>query len=142
MFGLNVKALFNVTNVVLEDLVGRKSPGAVVNISSKASKAAVLHRTLYSATKGAVDAFTRTAALEFGPHNIRINCVNPTIVLTDWSRKMWKNTEMEKPMLARIPIGRFAEIEDVADAVVYLLSDKAKMITGSCLAVDGGFLAC
>lgn len=142
MFSINVKALFNTTKVVIEDLITRNRPGAIVNISSQASQAALLHHSLYCATKGAVDAFTRAVALEFGKNNIRINCVNPTVVLTDLGRQIWDNPEMGKPMLSKIPIGRFCEVEDVADAVLFLLSDKAKMITGSCLPVDGGFLAC
>ncbi|RZC41116.1 L-xylulose reductase, partial [Asbolus verrucosus] len=136
MFAVNVKALINVTKVVIEDLKMRKAPGAIVNISSQASKAGLLHHTLYCASKGAVDAFARAAALEFGPDNIRINCVNPTVVMTDLGRRIWSNPDMGEPMLAKIPIKRFAEIEDVADAVLFLLSDKAEMITGSCLAVD------
>lgn len=142
MFSINVKALFNTTKVVIGDLLARNQEGAIVNISSQASKAGLLHHSVYCATKGAVDAFTRAVALEFGKNKIRINCVNPTVVLTDLGRQIWDNPEMGKPMLSKIPIGRFAEIEDVSDAVLYLLSDKAKMITGSCLPVDGGFLAC
>ncbi|KAJ3655504.1 hypothetical protein Zmor_014632 [Zophobas morio] len=142
MFTVNVKALINVTKTAIGDMVARKSSGAIVNISSQASQAALLNHTLYCATKGAIDAFTRATALEYGPHNIRINCVNPTVVMTELGRKIWSDPKMGEPMLAKIPLKRFAEIENVVDAVVFLLSDKAAMITGSCLPVDGGFLAC
>ncbi|EFA08233.1 L-xylulose reductase [Tribolium castaneum] len=142
IFAVNVKALINITKTVISDMVARKSPGAIVNISSQASKAALLNHSLYCATKGAVDAFTRAVALEFGPCNIRINCVNPTVVMTDLGRKIWSDPKMGGPMLAKIPLNRFAEIEDVVDGVLFLLSDKAQMITGSCVPIDGGFLAC
>ncbi|XP_044272503.1 L-xylulose reductase-like [Tribolium madens] len=142
LFSVNVKALINVTKTVISDLIARKSPGAIVNISSQASKAALLNHSLYCATKGAVDAFTRAVALEYGPSNIRINCVNPTVVMTDLGKKIWSDPKMGGPMLAKIPLNRFAEIDDVVDCVLFLLSDKSLMITGSCVPVDGGFLAC
>jgi L-xylulose reductase len=158
MFSVNVKAVINITKNVVQDMVKRKAPGAIVNISSQASKAALLHHTLYCATKGAVDAFTRAAALEYGPQKIRINCVNPTVVMTELGRKVWSDPKMggadagqdssEQVGLRRFPTKksvlccRFAEIADVEDAVLFLLSDSAQMITGSCLPVDGGFLAC
>ena len=80
-------------------------------------------------------------ALELGPHGIRTNCVNPTVVLTPLGRDAWKDPAKAEPMLASIPTGRFAEPEDVADAVLYLLSDRAGMVNGLCMPIDGGFLA-
>jgi L-xylulose reductase len=106
MFSVNVKAVINITKNVVEDMVKRKAPGAIVNISSQASKAALLHHTLYCATKGAVDAFTRAAALEYGPQKIRINCINPTVVMTELGRKVWSDPKMGGPMLAKIPLNR------------------------------------
>ncbi|CAH2006806.1 unnamed protein product [Acanthoscelides obtectus] len=142
IFDVNVKAVINVTQTVIEDLVRRNSPGSIVNISSQASTAALSNHSLYCATKSAVDGFTRVVALDYGKNNIRINCVNPTVVMTDLGRLVWSDPKVKQHMLDKIPIKRFAEIDDVVDAVLFLLSDKAKMITGSCLPVDGGFLAC
>lgn len=85
---------------------------------------------------------TQVMALELGPHGIRTNCVNPTVVLTDMGRLGWSEPAKAQSMLSKIPLGRFAEVQEVVDAVVFLLSDRASMINGVYLPVDGGFLAC
>lgn len=141
LFDINVKALINVTQIVTKNLLERKVPGSIVNISSQASKVGLLNHTVYCSTKGAVDAYTRAAALELGPHNIRVNCVNPTVIMTDMGKLGWSKPEVAKPMIEKIPLRRFGEVQEVVDAVLYLLSDKSSMITGTCLPVDGGYLA-
>lgn len=85
---------------------------------------------------------TQVMALELGPHGIRVNCVNPTVVLTDMGRLGWSEPQKAKSMLDKIPMGRFAEVGEIVDAVLFLLSDRASMINGVYLPVDGGFLAC
>nr|CAI5822814.1 unnamed protein product [Callosobruchus analis] len=141
VFGVNIKALINVTKIVVQNMLDRKVPGSIVNISSQASIAGLLHHTVYCASKGAVDSFTRAAALEYGPKNIRVNAVNPTVIMTDMGRLGWSDPKVAKPMLEKIPLNRFGEVREVTDAVLYLLSDKASMITGVCLPIDGGFTA-
>ncbi|KAJ8948440.1 hypothetical protein NQ318_007963 [Aromia moschata] len=142
VFAINIKALIHVTQIVVRDLLKRKAPGSIVNLSSQASLVGLLHHTVYCASKGAVDAFTRAAALEYGPHNIRINAVNPTVIMTDMGRLGWSDPKIAQPMLEKIPLRRFGEVREVSDAVLYLLSDKSSMITGTCLPIDGGFTAC
>ncbi|XP_017778775.1 PREDICTED: L-xylulose reductase [Nicrophorus vespilloides] len=141
LFGVNVKALMNVTQHVAKDLISRGAAGSIVNVSSQASMAGLQDHTVYCATKGAVDAFTRAAALELGKFGIRVNCVNPTVIMTEMGKLGWSDPAKAKPMLEKIPLGRFGEVEEVTDAVLYLLSDRSTMITGSTLAVDGGYLA-
>ncbi|KRT83928.1 dehydrogenase, partial [Oryctes borbonicus] len=141
LFGINVKALMNVTQIVAKDLMARKAPGAIVNVSSQASMAGLQDHTVYCATKGAVDAFTRACALELGPHNIRVNSVNPTVIMTAMGRLGWSDPAKANPMLEKIPLRRFGEVKEVVDAVLYLLSNRSSMITGTCLPIDGGFLA-
>nr|CAD7573890.1 unnamed protein product [Timema californicum] len=97
---------------------------------------------VYCGTKGAVDMLTRTMALELGPHNIRVNSVNPTVVMTAMGKLGWSTAEKADSMLAKIPLGRFAEVHEVVDAIIFLLSDKSSMVSGISLPVDGGFLAC
>ncbi|XP_066249214.1 L-xylulose reductase-like [Euwallacea similis] len=142
LFDVNVKGTISITQAVVSDLLSRKAQGSIVTISSQASKAGLLNHTIYSASKGALDSFTRSLALELGPKNIRVNCVNPTVVLTPLGRQAWSNPSARYAMLAKIPLQRFAEVDDVVNAVVFLLSDQASMITGHCLPVDGGFLSC
>ncbi|XP_066152634.1 L-xylulose reductase-like [Euwallacea fornicatus] len=142
LFDVNVKGTISITQAVVTDLLSRNAQGSIVTISSQASKAGLLNHTIYSASKGALDSFTRSLALELGPKNIRVNCVNPTAVMTPLGKRAWSDSSARYAMLAKIPLQRFAEVDDVVNAVVFLLSDQASMITGHCLPVDGGFLSC
>lgn len=107
LFSINVKALINVTQFVIKNLLERNVPGSIVNISSQASIVGLNDHTVYCATKGAVDAFTRAAALEYGPKNIRVNAVNPTVILTDMGRLGWSDPKVAGPMLQKIPLRRY-----------------------------------
>lgn len=140
-FNVNVKAVINTSQVVAKSLIERKCPGSIVNVSSQASQAALVDHTVYCGTKGALDIISKVMASELGPHNIRVNCVNPTVVMTEMGKLGWSKPEKALPMLSKIPLGRFAEVEEVIHAILFLLSDKASMITGTTLPVDGGFLA-
>lgn len=139
---VNLKAVLFVSQTVAKSMVERGLGGAIVNISSQASQAALQDHAVYCASKGGLDQLSRVMALELGPHNIRVNCVNPTVVMTDLGKKGWSDPRKAGPMLSKIPMGKFAEVEDVVHAVLFLLSDKAAMINGITLPVDGGFLAC
>lgn len=103
---MNVKALINTTQLVVQNLTKRNAAGSIVNVSSQAGLVGLLHHTVYCASKGAVDAFTRACALELGPRNIRVNSVNPTVVMTEMGRKWWSDPCRGEPMLAKIPLGR------------------------------------
>jgi len=81
-------------------------------------------------------------SLELGPRGIRVNTVNPTVCMTDMGKKAWSDPAKAGPMLKAIPLGRFAEVDDVVNAVVFLLSDQAAMINGVMLPVDGGWSGC
>ncbi|XP_060521991.1 L-xylulose reductase-like [Cylas formicarius] len=140
-FDVNVKGMFAITQVIVDDLLKTNRTGSIVNISSQAAQAGLLYHTVYCASKGAVDAFTRALALELGPKGIRVNAVNPTVVMTAMGRKAWDDPVRREAIFEKIPLRRFAEVEDVVNAVIFLLSDKAAMIHGHCLPVDGGFLS-
>lgn len=141
MFTTNVKAIMNITQVVAGDLVATQSRGAVVNLSSQAGQRALKDHSVYCSSKSAVDMLTKMMALELGPKGIRANAVAPTVVMTDMGRVAWSDPAKADAMVAKIPQGRFAEVDDVVNAVVYLLSDESDMVNGSILAVDGGYLA-
>ncbi|KAK6637459.1 hypothetical protein RUM44_007876 [Polyplax serrata] len=142
IFNTNVKSIINVSQVVAKKMLEENVKGSIVNISSQASMAALKNHALYCGTKGALDSITRVMALELGPHNIRVNCVNPTVVMTEMGRLGWSDPQKSQEMLSKIPLGRFAEVEDVVNAVFFLLSDKSSMCNGVMLPIDGGFLAC
>lgn len=137
---INVRAVLIVSQVVARGMVRRGQGGAIVNLSSQASMVALKDHTAYCASKGALDQLTRMMALELGPHNIRVNAVNPTVTLTPMGQMAWGDPAKSAPMLQRIPLGRFAQPLHVAQTVAFLLSDRADMIHGAVLPVDGGFL--
>ena len=138
---VNVRGMMIVTQVVARNMIDRGEGGAVVNLSSVGSKFGIQDHTAYCASKGAVDQLTRVMARELGPHNIRVNAVNPTVTLTPMGEMAWGDPAKSEPVLTRIPLGRFAQPIDVAHVVAYLLSDYAAMVHGVTLPVDGGFLA-
>ncbi|KAM4624619.1 L-xylulose reductase [Polymixia lowei] len=141
-FNINVKAVLHVSQVVARGMKARGTGGSIVNISSQASQCALRDHAVYCATKGALDMLTKVMALELGPHQIRVNSVNPTVVMTEMGRLGWSDPDKAKSMTMRIPLGRFAEVEDVVNSILFLLSDKSNMTNGVTLPVDGGFLAC
>ncbi len=138
---VNVRAAMILAQVAAKGMIERGEGGAIVNLSSQASMVGLRDHTAYCASKGALDQLTRVMALELGKHNIRVNAVNPTVTLTPMGEMAWGDPAKSGPMLARIPLGRFAKPADVAHAVAYLLSKQADMIHGVTLPVDGGFLA-
>jgi len=142
IMAINFKSMMSVTQVVARRMMADSTTGSIVNVSSQASLAGLHLHTAYSASKGAMDAATRVMAVEFGPRGIRVNTVNPTVVLTPMGRKYWlSDPEKSSKMIAKIPLGRFAEVEEVVAPILFLLSDAAKMIHGAAIPIDGGYLA-
>lgn len=138
---VNVRAIMIISQVIAGDLIARSAPGAIVNVSSTAAQRGLSDHAAYCASKGALDQLTRVMALELGPHNIRVNAVNPTVTLTPMAEMAWSDPAKSAGMMARIPLQRFALPRDVSGAVAFLLSSQASMIHGATLPVDGGFLA-
>lgn len=113
--------------------------GAIVNTSSWLTHGASMGSAAYSASKGGLDAMIRALALEAGPHNIRINNVNPGIIDTPMAQRMGANEETLKPFVHLTPAGRIGKADEVGDVVAWLCSDEARFVTGQSLLVDGGF---
>ncbi|XP_002740433.2 L-xylulose reductase-like [Saccoglossus kowalevskii] len=137
---INLKAAMHVGQIVARSMISKGTGGSIVNISSQASLMALTGHAAYSASKAGLDMLTKTMALELATHKIRVNSVNPTVVLTELGKRAWADPVRSESMTSRIPMNKFAEVKDVVNAVIYLLSDKADMITGSCLPIDGGFV--
>ncbi|KAH8416846.1 hypothetical protein KR222_007741 [Zaprionus bogoriensis] len=135
-FDVNIKAVFRVTQALLPKL---RDGSSVVNVSSLAASRSFAGHTAYSATKAAVDSLTKSLALELGPRKIRVNSVNPTVVLTKMGRDNWSAPEKSGPLLAHIPLNRFCEVHEVTDAIGYLLSDKSSFINGHHINIEGGY---
>lgn len=138
---VNVRAPLIISQVVAVGMIARQQGGAIVNVSSTASQRGLADHAAYCASKGALDQLTRVMALELGPHNIRVNAVNPTVTLTPMAEMAWSDPQKSAGMMARIPLNKFALPRDVASLVAFLLSPQAAMIHGSTLPVDGGFLS-
>ncbi len=138
---VNVRAAMIVGQVCARSMIERGVGGAIVNVSSISAQIGFALHAAYCASKAALDALTRVMAVELGPQGIRVNAVNPTVTLTPMAEQAWSDPAKASQMLSRIPLNRFAQPEEVAQTIAYLLGDEARMINGVSLAVDGGFLA-
>ncbi|CAI2355367.1 unnamed protein product [Caenorhabditis sp. 36 PRJEB53466] len=138
-FAVNVRGPILIAQLVARNFVDRQIKGSIVNVSSQAAIRPLDNHTVYCASKAALDMVTRCLANELGSQNIRVNSVNPTVVMTDMGRDNWSDPAKKQKMLDRMPIKRFAEVDEVVNAVLFLLSDASSMTTGSALPVDGGF---
>lgn len=133
---VNVKAVVNVTQTMLEGMKKRGPGAAIVNVSSLASQRTFPNIGLYGSTKAALDYLTKCMAVEFGPYNIRVNAVNPGIVYTEMGAG-WDPKDANA-LLEKVPEGKWPTSEEVASTVIFLLSEKAVNINGTCLLLDGG----
>ncbi|GEK79969.1 MULTISPECIES: SDR family NAD(P)-dependent oxidoreductase [Agrococcus] len=136
---VNVKGTFFVTQALARHWVSRGAPGAVVTIGSQAGIVAIEDRAAYGSSKAAIAQLTRQLAFEWGQHGIRVNAVAPTFVPTELTASTLSEPVVAERLLARIPLGRFGTADEVADAVAFLLSDAASLITGHTLVADGGY---
>ena len=137
---VNLRAPALVSHVVARQMV-RHRAGAIVNVASMASATALPEHAAYCASKFGLHGLTKVMALELGPSGIRVNAVGPTVVLTPMGVQVWGDPAKGDPMKAKIPLGRFAEVNEAIDAILFLASDAASMISGELLLVDGGYTA-
>jgi 3-oxoacyl-[acyl-carrier protein] reductase len=138
-FAVNVSGAFLATREVVSRLLAKKKPGAVVNIVSQAAfRGSTTGHLPYDSSKGALVSFTVGLAREVSAQGIRVNAVAPGLVLTEMVAKTWE--ERKEHYLRNIPIGRIAKPEEIADAVVFLASDRAGYITGATLDISGGMM--
>ena len=136
---INARGAAMMARHVAQGMLRDGRAGSIVNVSSQASLVALDEHLAYCASKAALDAITRSLCLELGPSGIRVNSVNPTVTLTPMAERAWSDPAKSGPMLAAIPLRRFATPEDVARPILFLLSDAAAMISGVSLPIDGGY---
>lgn len=138
---LNVKAAFYVTRVVTKGLLAAGLPGSVINVSSQMGWVGSPRRTLYCASKHAIEGMSKALAWELGHANIRVNTVCPTFIETAMTANMLKDTAFREWVTSRIALGRVGKIEEMMGAIVFLASDASSLVTGSALMLDGGWTA-
>ena len=138
---VNLRGAYFLSQAVARGLIEAKKPGSLINISSQMGHVSGVDRAVYSASKHAVEGFTKGMAIEWGPHQIRVNTICPTFIRTPLTQSTFDNSERKKWIEDKIKIGRVGEIEDVMGAVIFLASEASSLITGSALMIDGGWTA-
>jgi NAD(P)-dependent dehydrogenase (short-subunit alcohol dehydrogenase family) len=134
----NLTSVFSITREVAKNMVARKS-GSIINISSMAAQYGLPGVVAYAASKTAIEGITRTLAVEFSPHGVRVNCIAPGFIATKMSATALNgDPERKQKVLSRTPMGRLGSPEDVANAAYFLASDESTFVTGTVVPVDGG----
>ncbi len=141
VLSLNVRAAFFVSQAVSRRLVETGRPGSIINVSSQMGHVGGPNRTVYCATKHAMEGFTKAMAIELAPRKIRVNTLAPTFIETPMTRPFFENKAFLDDTLRRIKLGRLGQLEDLTGAIVFLASDASALVTGTSLVADGGWTA-
>ncbi len=141
VMGLNVRAAYFVAQAVARRLLEAKAPGSIINISSQMGHVGAARRTVYCASKHAMEGFTKAMAIELAPHNIRVNSLGPTFLETPMTKPFFENKAFRDEVLGKIKFGRLGQLDDLTGAIVFLASDASSLMTGSALVIDGGWTA-
>lgn len=138
---LNLRAAYFVTREVARGLIAAGRPGSLINISSRMGHVGGPDRAVYAATKHGLEGMTKSMAIDWGPHGIRVNTLCPTFIRTPLAEQTLAIPERRAWILSKIKLGRVGGVTDIMGPVVFLASDAAALITGGALIVDGGWTA-
>jgi NAD(P)-dependent dehydrogenase (short-subunit alcohol dehydrogenase family) len=141
IMGLNVRAAYFVAQAVARRLLDAKQPGSIINISSQMGHVGAARRTVYCASKHAMEGFTKAMAIELASHNIRVNSLGPTFLETPMTKPFFENKAFRDEVLSKIKLGRLGQLDELTGAIVFLASDASSLMTGSALVLDGGWTA-
>ena len=141
IMGLNVRAAFFLAQAVAAGMVAAARGGAIINISSQMGHVGAARRSVYCASKWAMEGMTKAMAIELGPHNIRVNTLCPTFIETAMTAPFLAEPGFREGVVSKIKLGRLGQVEDLTGAVVFLAPDAASLMTGSSLLIDGGWTA-
>jgi NAD(P)-dependent dehydrogenase (short-subunit alcohol dehydrogenase family) len=141
IMGLNVRAAYFVAQAVARRLIEAKQSGSIINISSQMGHVGAARRTVYCASKHAMEGFTKAMAIELAPHNIRVNSLGPTFLETPMTRPFFENKAFRDEVLGKIKLGRLGQLDELTGAILFLASDASSLMTGSALVLDGGWTA-
>ncbi len=138
---LNVRAAWIVARLCAAALIKAGRPGSIINMSSQMGHVSWHERALYSASKHAMEGFTKGMAVDWGRHGIRVNTLCPTFILTELSGAMLSDEGFRSKVLDKIALGRLGTVEDLMGPILFLASDASALVTGTALMVDGGWTA-
>ncbi|MPZ57956.1 MAG: SDR family oxidoreductase [Rhizobiales bacterium] len=141
VIGTNLKGAYFLSQEYARDCLAQRRPGCIVSLASTHGMTGLENRSVYGISKGGIIQMTRMLAIEWAKHDIRVNAIAPTTVLTPSRERLLSDPKRREAMLARIPTGRFATEDEIAGAVIYLASPAAASITGHTLPIDGGLTA-
>jgi NAD(P)-dependent dehydrogenase (short-subunit alcohol dehydrogenase family) len=138
---LNVRAAFFAAQAVARGMIAAGIGGAIVHVSSQMGHVGGARRSVYCASKWAIEGLARAMALDLAPHGIRVNTLCPTFIETPLTRPFFEDAAFKAQVLSMIRLGRLGQVEDLMGAIVFLCSDAAALMTGSSVVVDGGWTA-
>ncbi|MDF3214410.1 MULTISPECIES: SDR family NAD(P)-dependent oxidoreductase, partial [Mesorhizobium] len=141
IMGLNLRASFFVAQIVARRMVEQGVSGSIINMSSQMGHVGAATRSVYCASKWAMEGMTKAVAIDLAPHKIRVNTVCPTFVETPLAQNFLKNEAFKAEVLSKIKLGRIGHVGDITGAVVFLASDASSLMTGSSMVIDGGWTA-
>lgn len=141
VMSLNLRAAFFAAQSVTRGMMAAGKGGSIINVSSQMGRVGAANRSLYCASKWAMEGFSRAMAVELGSNNIRVNTLCPTFIETPLTRPFFENGAFRESVLSKIKLGRLGVVEDLMGAIVFLASDASSLMTGSSLVVDGGWTA-
>lgn len=135
---VNLTAPFLLAQALLPGMIARRR-GKIINISSQTGVIALADHAAYATSKGGLNALTKSLMTEAAPHNVQVNAICPTVVLTEMGQKLWSAPEKRDPFIARTPLGRFGEPVEIADMALYLASPASDLVNGEILMIEGGY---
>ncbi len=138
---LNVRAAYFAAQSVARRMIAGGIPGSIINMSSQMGHVGGANRSLYCASKWAMEGFSKAMAIDLAPQGIRVNTLCPTFIETPMTRPFFENSAFKESVLSKIKLGRLGTVEDLMGAIVFLASDASSLMTGSSLMMDGGWTA-
>jgi NAD(P)-dependent dehydrogenase (short-subunit alcohol dehydrogenase family) len=141
IMGLNLRSLFFVSQTVGRRMRAAGVAGSIINISSQMGHVGAATRTVYCASKWAIEGASKAMAIDLAPFGIRVNTIGPTFIETPLASRFLANETFKNEVLTKIKLGRIGRVEDVTGAIVFLASDASSLMTGSAVVIDGGWTA-
>jgi NAD(P)-dependent dehydrogenase (short-subunit alcohol dehydrogenase family) len=141
VMNLNVRAAYFAAQSVVRRMIASGTRGSIINMSSQMGHVGGANRSLYCASKWAMEGFSKAMAIDLAPHGVRVNTLCPTFIQTPMTKPFFENVAFKESVLAKIKLGRLGTVEDLMGAIVFLASDASSLMTGSSLIIDGGWTA-